>query len=462
MSLTEVCDTFLRMKVRPLVLPAEAAIEITAARIAHAGVATREKPPKDDLDILCRRIDVALAKGEQIDRKDLRAAPWCLWGGEHPLSETPARVDQLLQRLAEVGRRRLYRTLAAVYLHFFRVSRPGIQPVGEFLARHVAELGPQWARLQQGLGLFTPALVLSKIANECRIRGVTPDEILVEHGLRDPTSASGLRKEAYRVCLERLEGDDNRDPMSRLDLVRRLAQHGAEVRYEEHRVAAVRAAIRPFKGDKPDKAIRDAFLGLVLPLLGDPRVDSGRWNGCPDEEATIRKWLIEQSLRQFFDVVDRIAPDERWNYRRTFWNALYEKDYIDGAWVIFEKNGANLAKKMFKQDISFALIEPRGALPAGNAVLILQIGTLTVAEWSHVGQCNIWDTETEEGAPRLYNRQYTKPELEKRYYKDAPPGYWDGMFKHHSPRTYFWQKEISKYLKSRRNIELKQKDYEVR
>jgi hypothetical protein len=48
----------------------------------------------------------------------------------------------------------------------------------------------------------------------------------------------------------------------------------------------------------------------------------------------LRCWLTEQSLRQFFEVVDRVAPESLWPYRRAFWNALYRRDYVSDAWVV--------------------------------------------------------------------------------------------------------------------------------
>ena len=42
-----------------------------------------------------------------------------------------------------------------------------------------------------------------------------------------------------------------------------------------------------------------------------------------------KRWLVKASLRQFLDVVDRVAPPQQWEYRRTFWTAVHEAGLID-------------------------------------------------------------------------------------------------------------------------------------
>jgi len=164
-------------------------------------------------------------------------------------------------------------------------------------------------------------------------------------------------------------------------------------------------------------------------------------------------------LQQFFDVVDKVAQPDQWKFRRAFWNALYERGYISDAWVVFESNGAGVARRMFGKEISFGVFESGGVQP-GHSALLLRIGSLVVAEWSHNGKCRIWDEDSGIPAPRLFQKNYNAAELRTEYAQSGPSG--QGIFSHHGSLTYSWQKNIAAFLKARRNIVLRPSDYEVR
>lgn len=226
-----------------------------------------------------------------------------------------------------------------------------------------------------------------------------------------------------------------------------------EIRFENLRATAVGAAIEPFGDTMPGKELRDRFLSFALKLLGDPRVNALRWQGCLKARDIACRWLTEQSLRQFFEVVGHVARPEHWNYRHAFWNALYEKNYIYDAWVVFDRYGAAEARRMFQGKISFATFNE--TVQQGHAVLLLRIGSLIIAEWSHTGSCRIWDTSKGESGPQLYKNRYRKAELQAQVNPE-------GVFGHYNPTGYFWQRKIADYLRSRCNIVLYQTDYQVR
>ena len=219
------------------------------------------------------------------------------------------------------------------------------------------------------------------------------------------------------------------------------------------RATAVGAAIEPFGDTMPGKELRDRFLSFALKLLGDPRVNALRWQGCLKARDIACRWLTEQSLRQFFEVVGHVARPEHWNYRHAFWNALYEKNYIYDAWVVFDRYGAAEARRMFQGKISFATFNE--TVQQGHAVLLLRIGSLIIAEWSHTGSCRIWDTSKGESGPQLYKNRYRKAELQAQVNPE-------GVFGHYNPTGYFWQRKIADYLRSSCNIVLYKTDYQVR
>jgi hypothetical protein len=288
-----------------------------------------------------------------------------------------------------------------------------------------------------------------RIAEIALRQRVTPDEILRPVGIRE--NAAGYREEVYRKGLMKLR--EMRNHVTRLETIERWVWNSNEIRFKNLGATAVGAAIEPFGDTMPGKDLRDRFLSFALNLLGDPRVNALRWQGCLGARDIACRWLTEQSLRQFFEVVGRVAKPEHWNYRHAFWNALYEKNYIHDAWVVFDRYGAAEARRMFQGEISFATFNE--TVQQGHAVLLLRIGSLIIAEWSHTGSCRVWDTSTGESGPQLYKNRYSKFELQA---QDNP----EGVFRHSNPTAYLWQRRIAEYLRLRCNIVLSQTDYQVR
>lgn len=138
-----------------------------------------------------------------------------------------------------------------------------------------------------------------------------------------------------------------------------------------------------------------------------------------DAVPIVKKWLTEQSLRQFLDLADRAAaaadPNVKhmWPARRKFWEAAYKAELISEAWVVFGPEGARLAQRTFGDGASFGRFNRDGRKPvdSGHTVLLLRIGRGVVADWSFNGKCNIWTDAEDRGAPKLYGTVYSSDDV---------------------------------------------------
>lgn len=241
MNLKEICAAFrqtpalvLRIPATPATIAADARLSATSAR----NVAT----PPDDLDAICLRIDVALSRGGPVSRRDLRHAPWCIWASSRPLSTIPGRIETLLRRIEEAGRRRVYRELAAAYLYFFCPARAEIQLVGAFLAEHLSNLGSPYREAHSELQVFNCEVGPRRILGKALATSGFPDEVFASAGLSDLNTVWGLRAYVYRTGFANFERGDNREALKRLETVRNWIFDGGAVRFEHLRAAAVRAA----------------------------------------------------------------------------------------------------------------------------------------------------------------------------------------------------------------------------
>lgn len=466
MSLRDACRAFGQdrpSREKPLPFPATVLLSERLDALIVASVGT--PLPSDDLDAICRRIDEALVSGVPVSRKDLRHAPWCIFSTRTPLATNAVRLEELFRQIAALGRPRVFRKLAAAYLHFFDPNADAIRLVATFLVRHIEHLGEPWSHAHREVELFAPTAGAERVAKKALATGRTPDAVFQELGFPEPGALAGLRKHAFFRGLELIASGGNAEPLKRLALVRDWASADGKPRYEEARARVANALLLPFGEAKPGDDIRDRYLAVVLPILGDPRTSPGRWVGCQAAEEIARSWLTEVSLRQFFEVVDKVAAPEQWTYRRAFWNALHEQNYIQEAWVVFESNGSSTARKMFGKEISFARFGGgQTGVQAGHSVLLLRIGSLVVAEWSHSSPCSIWDESHGEVAPGLFRPTYSARELKKAYKGDSSGDNLarQGIFWHRGSIDYSWQDRVAAYLRSRRNIHLNRTDYRVR
>lgn len=398
--------------------PAGAATARAAAQVVAAAGMAGPRVGKD-YDRVAREIAAAVAAGEPLDWRLARDGAWCLWTTSPALSEQPAALAAVIEGVSRSDRKTASRTLALSWLTSFSPGGTGTPEVAAALHGLVATIGAPWDRLHARFGLFDIEAGPRNVAQAAIAERLTPAALLTQMGLSGP-SAGGYARHCMSICLEELAAGREPDPMARLALVRALVlKPDGKLQYEGLGPLAVRALLAPFGVGMPAKEIRDTYLGLLLSLFGDPRLHPGRWTRMRDEETVIRRWLTEQSLRQFLEIADRATavthPNLKrdWPTRRAFWEAVYEKQLITEAWAIFGVEGARLARSFFGDGVSFGEFNRSGRkiVDGGHTVILLRIGNGVVADWSFNGKCNVWPDAGATGAPKLYRRVYSSDDV---------------------------------------------------
>src|SRR5262249_17758820 len=156
----------------------------------------------------------------------------------------------------------------------------------------------------------------------------------------EASAQSGFARYCIATALEALR--DGREPRHdvRLQWIKTVAlRDERELLFEEQGPLVAGALLIPFGDSAPEPAVVARFTELVLRVFGDPRLQPARWIRMPEASAVIRRWLTGQSLRQFLDVVDRVAVDRMWKHRRAFWGAVHDEGLIVDAWVVFGAKG---------------------------------------------------------------------------------------------------------------------------
>ena len=226
----------------------------------------------------------------------------------------------------------------------------------------------------------------------------------------------------------------------------------------------IRALLVPWvdSGLEPSKNLEREISNFLLDTLGDPRFSKSslRWNSIDENaKAYFIRLLNKASVTQFFDVVTQTMNSQdakrMWRYRRKFWSAYLP--YIDHAWVVFGPTGQRLARQMSedsedKSYSQFGIHRAEGA-DSSHAVLIMSIGDLVIAEWSHNGKCRMWSKDVA-SAPKLYNKSTYRV-------RDLRNGEWWEK-SHTGNENYSWQRTFADKIRRHTGVAMTHSEYAVR
>jgi len=460
-------DAMKEMKNLPelkLGLRASPRIATVAESIEEPTVKVESPRANLNYDLIASELKVRIARNERLTWRDLREATWCLWGTDPQLAVLPEPLAIILEGISQQENRKPYRALASTYIGSFDIELPGLSSVAKKLSAGAEKRGRPWSNLQRDFDVFDPTSGPASVARAAITGYTSPTEILKAGGLSILDAQSGFAKFSTSTALRLLAEGLMPDHERRVTLIQKLtldARGQLIFRDYGHLVAA--ALVAPFRDHMPEKALRDLVLSVVLSLFGDPRLEPGRWARMRETESTIRRWLTEQSLRQFLDVVDKVADKKMWRYRRAFWEAVYNEGLVSEAWVVFGTDGERTAKRVFGEKTSFGTFTRVGAKPVekGHAVLLLRIGNGVVADWSHLGRCCIWSNFEDKGAPKLYQPRYNSNNV------DISGGLSDDVHSatfniaHTASENYNWQNKVSQKIHQMTGARVSQAKYAV-
>ncbi|MDR9779593.1 EH signature domain-containing protein [Rhizobium redzepovicii] len=449
-------------------IPKLAHTQRIAQEIGTAGMEDAAQRDPDTWNHIAARLLPLLDSGLKVTTTDLRDAIWCLWEAKPSLAEHQDVLERIVEEVDRSERRKLFRTLATVYLMHFQADRAGMEQVSSVLQRGSVRWGEPFSGYQSDYALYDPVLGPRNIAALALKKDVSPADAMESLGFGALDARSGFTEAVTRDLFIALADGAEPDHMKRLAKVRSYALDSRnELIFRGFDLEIAEALMKPFLGKPPEKSIKDTFLNFIVSIFGDPRLprSSGRWDRFPSIKALVVSWLTEQSLRQFLDIVGRTIDDrddqQMWLYRRAFWEAAHRKGIIQGAWVVFGEDGASLARHHFGKNIDFGRFTG-GRVQRTHAVLLLQIGRGIVADWSHDGKVNIWSDASEAGAPKLYKKQYSADEVtitRSRYDINTPQHL---MKTHSAPGSYSWQRVVAERIYRMTNTRLLDSDYAVK
>jgi hypothetical protein len=366
--------------------------------------------------------------------REMRLAASCLFDGRKRLADDASFLHQYLGALRSIRSRIATKRLIHSYCVHFDPGHAGIKQIGAFLdeAMSSAKWRWEWPERHRRHRLFDPIEAPRRLF-DLTSENAAPRRELERAGLKGPLLASGLSAHVFLRVLQEIRQRPQTDP--RVDDVDRalawVRDEKGEIYFSAHSGPLADALLLPWTQQEPDHTLREKIQNFLLEQLGDPRVDRSSWIRTDQlsREVMIR-WLAQATLEQFLRVVDQVAPGHQWEYRRAFWNAYIEKRVVANAWVAFGSDGAFLARRIAAEtaDKLMSRFATLGAAGSDQAVLLLRIGDLVIADWSHNGRLGIWRRGNAQ-APEFNKDSYTATELRTESDFDIvhrPPDGWQG------------------------------------
>lgn len=353
-----------------------------------------------------------------LSRRDLREGCRSFLYPPHPPGRSPQIGDKLVGEVIALQRRAAYLALIDAYLDGFEHGDPDIVRLAQALAKSSKSWPWRptdlWPERLKAFNLFDPVEAPSRIAaailrSNDPVRGILTGAGLDSEGRR----LGGLAETAFRAaCQVVAEKPSESVRPWQARLIAWATDNGKPLDFPKAWPNYAGALFRPWIGKEPAPDHRAQLIEAALAYAGDPRVSEARWRPVRaefgDAYDVIVRWLTKASVEQFFDIVSETMTDrpDMWEQRRRFWTRYLKADKISAAWVAFGSDGAARATRVARSSGDRGL-SMFGKLSSGSgrtpqhASLIMRIGDLVVAEWSHNGKCYFW-RYNDKAAPKLF------------------------------------------------------------
>lgn len=433
----------------------------TATELANTWSGVEQMPTLLTIEEVVEAFETAFAERrfDDLHARHWRWLPFALWHGDPPLAAKAPLLDAYEHRLRGRRSRRDLKGLIGAYLRDFAPARPGFIRLANLLAEQVPAIDWPWRDRHRDLKMFDPRQAPDRLGDHGLNHADGPIAALDELGL-SALAARGLPLVALQAVLH--------------DLQESLSIHG-EVEDEKLttvldwaladelglappiRVSLAHALLLPWVGPaakQPPPELLKRLRSVLLKHYGDPRVHPKSWLGVDNDALKVfKRWLVDVAIEQFLEVIDRLALEHQWNYRRAFWTAYLKRDWIHEADVMFGERGYQLARSLFGKEAPCAqLTTGSKTVESGHAVLLLRIGRLIIADWSHNGRCAIWN-ERDQSAPMLGRLHYSSSDVDA----DRTEANW----RHAGAPSYSWQKKVRDYIADHTGLRLNDHEFHV-
>ncbi|BCW87126.1 hypothetical protein sos41_02520 [Alphaproteobacteria bacterium SO-S41] len=451
-------------------LPNSIALSRSRLAIGSVGKASRREEP---LNVVQGRLAQAAQEGRTSDlvQRDLRRTGDAIWDGAAPLAASRPVLTALLAEIERRSARSAVFRVVGAYLTRFSKDLPALDLVASFLRRGVGAHDWLWRKRSEDYALFAPNDGPVKVAAAILGSNELPVRVLSDCGLEQTGDTSNFAEAAFvaacvSVRTSRSAGIEAAQKRLMVWGEKGGAAGEAQLIYPKAWDHLADALFLPWEDREPSDDHKRLLVDFAISVAGDPRLVDPRaslrlkraaWSSETKRTQTIlRRWLIRAAFRQFFDFVDAVAEPLPWAYRRAFWNSYLEANYVSDAWVVFGAHSARLAEDAARSTkdsslLQFGTVRRGGGRGPRQSALLLRIGTLVIADWSHSGKYNIWDSSNP-SSPKFYLKEYDADSLN---FAPLSGSHW-------GPMELRWQHRVADEVFSRTRLRTPEQNWKPR
>lgn len=341
-------------------------------------------------------------------QKTLILAPWVFYYGERHLGESPEFIAQYFTWLSGISPSRQARVLAVLWYVLIQYYPKDSNTFSELCRRMVGMLATCLKIKVKNIYLACEEHNLlhsdgvEKLAEDMMAHGI--HMACTKRRLPAELSSSQFVRHGCRYALHSLqERLSTPDAMPSLTAFIRCYEQEAGSESLFGKEATINALLVPFATvQRSEVAYKNTIQNFLLRHFKDPRLDKRHWLGVdPIALSVMERWLVATQLQDFFGIL-RDTAEPAWQARQFFWSRYLDKGVIKKAWVVLGRDARRAATHTELPKNSFADLS--GAASA-QSVLLMQIDTLIIIEWTHSGACRFCDEE-DAAAPKFYMDTY--------------------------------------------------------
>jgi hypothetical protein len=177
--------------------------------------------------------------------------------------------------------------------------------------------------------------------------------------------------------------------------------------------------LSPFQKTVPPADVQKILMSTLVKKFKDPRIeDWPRLGGKNSEDrrdaclSTIKRWLSIEYLDLFIRIIEATAVDHQFKPRKSFWLKYFEKGVISDLTLILASDANAVARKTRGQsaDSEYMKWASLNSALSDQSVLLMRLGDLIIAEWSHNGAMRFWKAGSN-AAPEFHLADYSGADL---------------------------------------------------
>ena len=398
-----------------------------------------------------------------ITTQEWRQAVWLLWYGKK--AEHLAQYDELFNELWPhvLDSPILLKRMIRAYFYEFNFKKTNIYKVGYFIEQALKEdlknkQLQNWNKQHKKYRLFESELGIQLLTEHClKQESLTT---LIKIGFKGELLNSAYVKTLYQNALLQIIKKKRYD-IQTLDNLLDWSEENQQLRYPDTKRKLIQALLTPWQNIDPPSEIKQQVHPFLIKHFQDPRIHSQSWHGVAKPLMKVMyRWLIGTTLETFIEILDQCILDKHWQYRRAFWSAYHEREYIDEAWLALGSAAQSFLhdNPELHETVQEAYANLTGSnVRTNHCVLLFRIKKLIIAEWSHQGRCHIWLTNNTD-APRFYEPEYSR-EAVTQYSEKIKVEYNYAGISHHSNETGGWQADIATFIAEHTDICMQAEDY---